>query len=290
MPVVTKYAAGTPLYVDIGTPDLDAAAAFYGGLFGWDVVDLGDEAGGYRIASIDGNTVAGLGPQMNPGPPYWAQYVTVDDVDASLEAAPTAAGGAVLAPAMDVLDAGSMAVFADTTGAACAVSWTPNQERRRRTGQRPRRVLLEAQLIIDDLDKGEVFYGAVFGWTVEKVPMKRWPADYAVWKHGGRVIGGLFDKAASSPVPVPNHWSVLYFGVDDTDAAMGRRDRRARRLRDGSADGHRPRPVRRAGRPTGRGVQHHRLQRPRRRPERRLRASSRQRLTRSLTEPQALAR
>ena len=35
MPVATNYPAGTPSWVDLGTPDPDAGSRFYSGLFGW---------------------------------------------------------------------------------------------------------------------------------------------------------------------------------------------------------------------------------------------------------------
>jgi uncharacterized protein len=33
----TSYEPGVPSWVDLASPDTDAAAAFYGGLFGWDL-------------------------------------------------------------------------------------------------------------------------------------------------------------------------------------------------------------------------------------------------------------
>ena len=45
----TSYAPGTPSWVDLGTPDPAAAAAFYSGLFGWVIEQGPPEAGGYRI-------------------------------------------------------------------------------------------------------------------------------------------------------------------------------------------------------------------------------------------------
>lgn len=123
MPVVKKYAPGTPSYVDLGVADVGAAAEFYSGLFGWQVVDLGEEAGGYRMAVLDGHAVAGLGPATDPGPPRWTQYVTVDDAAETAEKA-AAAGGNVVLPPMRVLTAGTMCLFIDPTGAACA-AWQP---------------------------------------------------------------------------------------------------------------------------------------------------------------------
>ena len=35
----TEYPAGVPCWVDTSQPDPEAAAAFYGGLFGWEFED-----------------------------------------------------------------------------------------------------------------------------------------------------------------------------------------------------------------------------------------------------------
>jgi predicted enzyme related to lactoylglutathione lyase len=81
-----EYAPGTPSWVDLGSPDIDGAADFYGGLFGWEATEPGpvEETGGYRMFEYKGRPIAGLGPQMNPGPPYWTTYVTVADADATV--------------------------------------------------------------------------------------------------------------------------------------------------------------------------------------------------------------
>ena len=47
---ISSYKPGTPSWVDIGVPDMDAAVAFYGGLFGWTFTEGVEEAGGYRQA------------------------------------------------------------------------------------------------------------------------------------------------------------------------------------------------------------------------------------------------
>jgi uncharacterized protein len=79
---VTSYAPGTPSWVDLGTPDGAAGAAFYSGLFGWEINEGPPEAGGYRMCMFNGHAVAGMGPQMNPDmPPFWTTYVSVADAD-----------------------------------------------------------------------------------------------------------------------------------------------------------------------------------------------------------------
>mgnify|MGYP001499196416 FL=1 len=50
----TSYAPGTPSWIDLGTTDLPAAKAFYSALFGWEIVDMGPDAGGYCMAEIGG--------------------------------------------------------------------------------------------------------------------------------------------------------------------------------------------------------------------------------------------
>jgi uncharacterized protein len=73
------------------------------------------------MCTLNGQPVAGLGPQMNPdAPAVWTTYVTVDDADKS--AAPAGeAGGQVLMEPFDVFNFGRMAIFLDPIGAAIAV-------------------------------------------------------------------------------------------------------------------------------------------------------------------------
>ena len=85
----TSYAPGTPSWVDLGSPDLDAAVEFYGALFGWEVAESQspEQTGGYRIAILSGKTVAGMMPLMQEGqPPAWTTYVSVEDADATAAA------------------------------------------------------------------------------------------------------------------------------------------------------------------------------------------------------------
>ena len=46
---MATYANGIPSWVDLGSPDPDASAAFYGDLFGWTTTEPGpvEETGGY---------------------------------------------------------------------------------------------------------------------------------------------------------------------------------------------------------------------------------------------------
>jgi predicted enzyme related to lactoylglutathione lyase len=211
---VTKYEPGVPSWVDLGTPDIDKAKAFYSGLFGWEITDTGPDGGGYHIANLRGKPVAGLGPQMNPGPPVWTTYVNVENADAAAEKV-TANGGQIFMAPMDVMDAGRMGVFADQLGAVFSV-WQPNQHPGAAIVNEPG-TLGWNELITTDVEGSKAFYAAVFGWGAET--SGEGPSAYTEWKLGGRSIGGMMLKPAEMPAEVPPHWGV-YFLVADADAAV----------------------------------------------------------------------
>ena len=123
MPDRTEYAEGIPNWVDIQTSDQDAAKRFYRAIFGWEYEDLPMEGGAvYSMARLRGKQVAALAPlpPQQGIPPHWNSYIATTDVDAVTSRAADA-GGAVLMPPMDVMDAGRMAVVADPTGAPIAL-------------------------------------------------------------------------------------------------------------------------------------------------------------------------
>lgn len=66
--------------------------------------------------------------------------------------------------------------------------------------------------VSDDVDKARSFYGALFGWSSDSVPMG--DQHYPLIKNGADPIGG-FRKA---PPGVPNHW-ISYLSVADVDAS-----------------------------------------------------------------------
>lgn len=213
MPEFTEYAPGTPSWVDLGSPDIDAAKAFYGRLFGWDALDAGPDSGGYHMFQMQGKMVAGLGPAQDPGPPRWTTYVTVADAD-TIAAAVKGAGGSVLLEPMDVLDVGRMAVFADPTGAPFSV-WQPLAHHGAELANEPG-ALCWTELNTRDPETAAAFYGAVFGWKAET---SEGPMQYTELKVDGKSIAGMMDMTGRVPDEVPAHW-LVYFAVADCDAAV----------------------------------------------------------------------
>jgi predicted enzyme related to lactoylglutathione lyase len=216
----TRYAPGTPCWVELsGTPDVEATAAFYGELFGWEMPELPDSAelGAYRRAKKDGKDVAGVSPRMEDGQPtVWATYVSVADAAATM-ARVGEAGGQVVAEPMDVMGLGTMAVFSDPTGAVCG-AWQPGTFAGAELVNEPGTVGWN-ELGTRDTVAAKEFYGAVFDWGYEDEASDR-AGTYTIWKVGDAMVGGMLDmNALGMPAEVPSNW-LVYFGVEDADEAV----------------------------------------------------------------------
>ncbi|HKA67062.1 MAG TPA: VOC family protein [Solirubrobacterales bacterium] len=214
----TSYTPGTPCWVDLGTPDIDAAAGFYAGLFGWQVppAENIENTGGYRRATKNGADVAGMMPLMQEGqPPAWTTYVAIEDADATA-AAVKEAGGNVLAEPMDVMDLGRMAIFADPTGAVFGI-WQPGTFPGAGLVNEPG-ALSWNELNTRDLDAAKAFYGAAFGWGFDEEDMGE-AGRYTMIKLGEDPVGGMLDMTGRVPDEVPAHW-LAYFAVENADAAL----------------------------------------------------------------------
>ena len=213
-----RYENGIPSWVDMGSADLGKARAFYGALFGWDCPEGPPEAGGYTVCTLRGKSVAGLGPLWNEAaPPNWCTYVNVDSVDDTV-AKIEANGGTVFMPAMDVMEAGRMAIFADPTGAVIGL-WQPHQHVGAQLANEPG-TYCWSELITTDLEAATAFYQAVFGWGADTQGGSEDEAPaYTEWQLGGKSIGGMMQKRPEMPAEMPNLWGV-YFAVADTDATV----------------------------------------------------------------------
>jgi predicted enzyme related to lactoylglutathione lyase len=216
------YAPGTPSWVDISSPDVDASAAFYHELMGWDTTEPGpaEQTGGYRMFQQGGKNVGGLMAQMQEGQPTaWATYISVADADETAEKV-KAAGGTVIVEPMDVMDIGRMAFFADPTGAAFGI-WQPKKFAGADVVNEPNSLCWN-DVMTRDAQRDEDFYTAVFGWSPTHPSFENAPQSYTVWELGGRPVGGMMQMSDEYfPREVPNHWNVC-FQVADCDATVAK--------------------------------------------------------------------
>jgi uncharacterized protein len=207
-----RWPQGTPNWVDLSTRDVATTVDFYQALFGWDAVDTGPELGNYRMCLLHNREVAGIGPAQGPDtPPAWTTYLAVDDADKTCEAI-SANGGTVVMPPMAVADQGRMAVAQDPTGAFFGV-WQAESMIGMSIFNEPGTVVWNEQLS-RDADRARLFYGAVFGYTFDKVEGE---AYWMLTPPGSSdSVGGLGALPLGLASDVPAHW-MTYFLVEDVD-------------------------------------------------------------------------
>jgi predicted enzyme related to lactoylglutathione lyase len=231
------YIPGVPCWVDTNQPDPDAAAAFYGGLFGWQLEDMmpPDSPGKYFMARLRGGDVAAISSVPDGAPPRatWNTYVAVDDAD-STAAKVKDAGGQVLAEPFDVFEAGRMAVFSDPEGAVFS-GWQAGRHKGARVVNEHGSLNFNG-LNTRDPERAKAFYSAAFGWGT--MPMNAGSEAWTLSGYGDHLeqsdpglrarlaeFGGPagFEDVVASIMPIPEghadmpaHWSVV-FAVDDAD-------------------------------------------------------------------------
>jgi predicted enzyme related to lactoylglutathione lyase len=210
----TSYTEGTPSWVDLGTPELEAARRFYGDLFGWTYESAGEVAGHYTTCLRDGLSVAAMAPQQDASdPPRWTTYFASDDADRTADRI-TEAGGQVVMGPMDVFDQGRMLIAFDPAGAPFGVWQGKAHIGARRVNEHG--AIIWNELHTRDGAPADDFYRAVFGYEQDKLGDGQ-TFDYSLYKVGDRLIGGRNQLGADDATP-PG-W-LAYFAVDDTDAAV----------------------------------------------------------------------
>ena len=218
MPEVTSYATGQPCWADVTSPDVDAAAAFYGELFGWQADKAPQpEAGGYTMFSKDGKYTAAASPPMQGTeevPPHWTVYLAADDVDASARRV-REAGGTVMMDPFDVFDAGRMVVAQDPTGAAFGV-WQAGEHHGAQLANEPGSFTWNECQTTDPVAAAE-FYKAVFGYGVDEWDMGQ-GEPYRVLKVGEKGVAGL-SKFGPELDGTPPSWTTV-FAVADADESV----------------------------------------------------------------------
>jgi predicted enzyme related to lactoylglutathione lyase len=206
---------GLPCWYELATPDLTAAAAFYGQTLGWTVADSGTPGMQYHIASMGKATVAGM-MQAEPGQPQaWGIYFAVDSADATAAKA-TSLGAKLIVPPADIPGTGRFAVLIDPQGAAFSIlqplpMQTP-PEAAAFDQSRPGHGAWH-ELITPNPTAALTFYGDLFGWTESaQVPMGP-DMTYHLIARAGKDIGGTCALPGASP-----HWKP-YFGVPSVKAS-----------------------------------------------------------------------
>jgi predicted enzyme related to lactoylglutathione lyase len=214
----SNYPDGEPCWADVVTPDLDAGQRFYNALFSWEYQNSGPEFGNYSMAAVNGKLVAGVTPPppgSEPGstPPVWTVYLASADVDATAAKIDKAGGKVIMGP-MDVPGSGRFLVAVDPTGATFGV-WQAAGHYGAQLTEEPNTPVW-AEVHTGDGAAADTFYRSLFDYQQEQIGDGT-NFDYTVWSIGDRQVAGRM-KEPDSSTP---HW-LLYFAVDDADAAAQR--------------------------------------------------------------------
>jgi predicted enzyme related to lactoylglutathione lyase len=193
------------------------AAAFYQGLFGWSSkeVAMGGPAPYLMLRSeaLSEDVGGAMVPMMEGVPPHWLDYVTVDDLGATL-AKIAEAGGQVVSGVMQVPNVGSFAVALDPTGAAFAPFQSANPGATDTERVPPVGTFCWSQFMTTNLDASVPFYNAIFGWEPEAMG-----PGMVVFKSGATP---RCSAMANPPeAPAASHW-LKYVAVEDADASFAK--------------------------------------------------------------------
>jgi predicted enzyme related to lactoylglutathione lyase len=204
--------AGTPTWIDLLTPDIDAARAFYQTIFGWEY-DIGNpDFGGYTTARTGDRMKAGLmnnQPGDAPMPAAWSLYFATNDIEADVANA-VKQGAKLLYPAMAVGDFGSMATLEDPTGAMFSF-WQAGTHLGSQFAEEPGTAAWY-ELYSSNAKQARDFYMAVLGATADPMPGGM---EYYVLKHGEQELAGIMQIDPSWGDFHP-HW-ITYFLVASAD-------------------------------------------------------------------------
>ncbi len=169
MSTTNKQGTWTPgrvIWRELMTNDVEKAKGFYGECFGW-------KFGEYDMGPNGKYTHIGFGGEQHFGgimkldanmkaPPFWTSYVSVEDVDASCEAAKKNGGQVHWGP-VTMPNVGRMAMIADFNGAVFSVM--RGEKGDQPPAERPPMwSFCWESVATTDVEKAKKFYGDVCGW------------------------------------------------------------------------------------------------------------------------------
>src|SRR5262245_54562382 len=122
---VPDYPYGAPCWVDLLVSDIDRAKTFYTELFGWQWLAGDPATGGYTMALLGGQPVAGIShkPDNAPIASQWTTYLRVGEINAAADAI-VAHGGRTLGRPVSIGALARTLIALDPGGAYFGV-WEP---------------------------------------------------------------------------------------------------------------------------------------------------------------------
>lgn len=206
---------GAFCWVELATPNPDAARTFYKSLFGWEAKQPPDAKHMYTLLARGHEVVAGcfqLPEELRKQgvPPHWLIYIATHNADESARRLTELGGQLVRAP-FDVPEGlGRMAVAQDPFGAVFGLWQAGSFSGFQARGDN---AFCWADLVIPQPERAGPFYGELFGWRLWQ--SERDSSGYRHINNGDKTIGGVPPAADRN---TPPHW-MAWFQVADCDAS-----------------------------------------------------------------------
>ena len=204
--------AGDFCWINMLTPQPEAARDFFSRLLGWTYRDLPSMGHAVMVGEHRIGGLFDLGdPRTPPGtPPLIGVMVKVDSADAVRDRVITL-GGKAKAP-FDIADQGRMAVCTDPNGGEFDL-WEPRKGPGTDVDSRQPGAPSWFETLTTDVERATTFYSSLFGWTSDTAAVAG--IDYTTFSLHGAPVAGLMRITPQMSVSRA-HWGV-YFTVTDTD-------------------------------------------------------------------------
>jgi len=215
-PPTSQYVPGKWVWAELFTEDADAAAQFYGKVFGWTFQAFPAQRGpGYRLAFSGGEPVGGVlerehAHEKAPGS-RWLGMISVVDVKAAARYAVNR-GGKVVVPPRSLPGRGEVALLADPEGAAFGVIRSSSGDPADYLAADRQWVWVE--LWATDPKAMAQFYSGLAGYEIAPVERPDGSVGYLL-AAGGYTRCGIIP----SPVPAVAPAWLPYLRVEDVNAA-----------------------------------------------------------------------
>ena len=232
LPSVTEAPTGERLpgkiiWRDLLTNDPAASQQFYGELFGWEFESVGTASNlksnsSYTLIRHNGKLIGGmidtLALNNRDDISQWVVLMSVEDIDASVEAV-TASGGKIMTPPTDLQSRGRIAVIRDAEGALLGLLETRDGDPR--DSEPEVDGFLWDELWTSNVQSADAFYNKVAGLTKDTVDIdgtQDSAPTYSLLKAGDTPRAGIMPNPLEGLDPV---W-VSYIRVESPAAITSR--------------------------------------------------------------------
>lgn len=232
LPSVTEAPTGERLpgkiiWRDLLTNDPPASQQFYGELFGWEFESVGTASNlksnsSYTLIRHNGKLIGGmidtLALNNRDDISQWVVLMSVEDIDASVEAV-TASGGKIMTPPTDLQSRGRIAVIRDVEGALLGLLETRDGDPR--DSEPEVDGFLWDELWTSNVQSADAFYNKVAGLTKDTVDIdgtQDSAPTYSLLKAGDTPRAGIMPNPLEGLDPV---W-VSYIRVESPAAITSR--------------------------------------------------------------------